>query len=128
MLNSKSKDSNPLMTSSEKREKQISLLNVTTRVKGDLRTNEDLIVLGKFQGKIHMENSDLTVEPSAKIKAEITVRNIVVRGSIEGNIHASGKVLIEKDAQMIGDISASRISIMEGAQFKGSVKMLSAVK
>lgn len=116
------------MTSSAKSDKNISLLNATTRVKGDLRTNEDLIILGQLQGKIHMENSDLTVEPSAKIKAEITVRNIVVRGSIEGNIHASGKVLIEKDGQMIGDISASRISIMEGAQFKGSVKMLSAVK
>ena len=128
MLNSKSKDSNPLITSSEKSEKHASWFSSSTHVKGDLRTSEDLIIQGKLRGKIHMENSDLTVESSAKIKAEITVRNIVVRGFIEGNIHASGKVLIEKDGQMIGDISASRISIMEGAQFKGSIKMLSALK
>ena len=70
MLNSKGKDSNPLMTSSERSDKNISLLNSSTHVKGNLKTNGDLVIKGKLQGKILMENSDLTVEPSAKIKAE----------------------------------------------------------
>jgi cytoskeletal protein CcmA (bactofilin family) len=105
-----------------------SRLSSNTVFKGELSGPEDVIIEGKYQGKIHLENSDLTIESAAWVKAEIWVQNIIVRGTVEGNIHATGKVFIEKEAQMIGDIAASRISIMEGAQFKGSVKMLSTIK
>ena len=95
---------------------------------GDLKGNEDLVIEGKFHGKIEIKNNALVVEKNAEVDAEIQVRNITIKGKVKGNIYASGKVFIEKEGQMIGDISAARISIMEGAQFKGSMKMISRIQ
>jgi len=94
------------------------------RLKGELSGNEDVIMLGEFQGSVNLINNNLIIDNNSRVKADIRVKNITVRGSVEGNITATGKVLIEQQGQMTGDISASRISIMEGAQFKGSVKII----
>lgn len=91
---------------------------------GELIGKENLIVHGKVEGQITLENHDLTVEAGSRVKAKIQAKNVFIKGSVEGNIQAQGKVFIEKQGQMIGDISASRISVVEGAQFKGSVKIL----
>ncbi len=101
-----------------------SLLGSTLRFKGELSGTEDLIIKGKFRGKLDLDNCNLIVEKNGKIKADIRVKNITIKGLVEGNVHASGKINIEKEGKLIGDIVASRISIMEGAQFKGSMKML----
>ena len=94
------------------------------KLKGNISGREDILFKGEFEGNVTLENNDLTIEKTGKLKAQIRVKNIIIRGRVEGNVHASGKVLIEKDGQMTGDISAARISIQEGAQFKGSVKIL----
>jgi cytoskeletal protein CcmA (bactofilin family) len=92
-------------------------------VNGEINGKEDLIIEGHYQGKIILADNTLTVERSARLQAEIQAKNISIKGSVQGNISASGKVLIRKDAQLDGDIIAARISIEDGAQFKGSVKM-----
>jgi cytoskeletal protein CcmA (bactofilin family) len=84
--------------------------------------------MGKYKGKIDIKNNDLSVESHANVDGEIHARNITIRGRVNGNIHASGKVYIEKEGQMVGDIAAARISIVEGAQFKGSMKMISNIQ
>lgn len=91
--------------------------------KGDLSGDEDLVIEGQFEGKIDLENQNLVIEPGSKVKAEIRVKNITINGEVAGNVHASGKVFISQEGQMKGDINAPRVSIMDGAQFKGSVKM-----
>lgn len=106
----------------------ISRLGPTLNIKGELSSNEDLIIEGQFQGKLDLKNHNLLVEQAGKVDADIHVRNITIKGKVKGNIFASGKVYIQKEAQMIGDVSASRISILDGAQFKGSVKMVSAIQ
>jgi len=95
---------------------------------GKLKGSEDLTIKGHFQGKIFLENNSLFVASGSHIKADIKVKNITVKGDVEGNIHASGKVFITKEGKMTGDIAAYRISIMDGAQFKGSIKMLSSIQ
>jgi len=90
---------------------------------GDISGKEDLVIEGSYQGKITLSDNTLTIEQGSKIQAEIQAKNINIRGSVQGNISATGKVLIQKDAQLDGDITAARISIEDGAQFKGSVKM-----
>ena len=102
-----------------------SIIGPNLTIKGDISGREDLIVQGKVQGNVHLKNYNITVEEKGIITADIWIKNIIIKGSVNGNIQASGKVLIESNGQMTGDISASRISIMEGAQFKGSVKIIS---
>lgn len=93
------------------------------RLKGEISGDEDLIIEGSFRGKIDLKNHSLLVEQTGKIKADIRVKNVTIKGSIEGNIYASGKVFISKDGDVKGDIISPKISIMEGAGFKGSIKM-----
>lgn len=106
----------------------LSLIGSSFNLQGDLSGYEDLVIGGRFQGKIDLRNNNLIVEQGGKIEADIHAKNITIHGDLKGNVHASGKVFISKDAKMVGDISASRISIMDGAQFKGSVKMTSSEK
>jgi cytoskeletal protein CcmA (bactofilin family) len=128
MLNSsnKNKDSQPPLE--KPMSKKAALIGTTIDIKAELTGEEDLVIEGKFRGRIDLKNNDLTVESKADVDAEIQARNITIRGRVKGNIHASGKVFIEKEGQMVGDIAAARISIVEGAQFKGSMKMISYIQ
>jgi cytoskeletal protein CcmA (bactofilin family) len=97
-------------------------------LKGELSGDEDLVIQGRFQGKINLRNNNILVSEEGNIKADIQVNNITVKGSVKGNIHAAGKVFISEEGQMEGDIIAPTISIMDGARFKGSVIMDTEVK
>ncbi|MBN1222435.1 MAG: polymer-forming cytoskeletal protein [Candidatus Aminicenantes bacterium] len=107
---------------------KVTLLGPAISFNGELNGDEDLVIEGKFRGKIKLENSALVVEKDAEVDAEIRAHNITIKGKVKGDIYASGKVYIEKEGRMIGNISAARISIMEGAQFKGSMKMISRIQ
>lgn len=111
--------------SQESISRDASIIGPNLTIKGDISGIEDLIIQGKLQGNVHLKNHNMTVEEKGSITADIWIKNITIKGSVNGNIQASGKVLIESQGQMTGDISASRISIMEGAQFKGSLKIIS---
>ena len=67
------------------------------RLKGEISGDEDLIIEGKFRGKMDLKNHSLLVEQTAQIKADIRAKNVTIKGSIAGNIYASGKVFISKD-------------------------------
>ena len=96
----------------------------SVHIQGELAGKEDLVVQGQFQGKINLPENDLLVAEPGKVEAEIHVRNMTLRGEVIGNIFASGRIIIEKTGRMKGDLSASLISIQDGAHFKGSVKIL----
>ena len=128
MFNSNDNNKDIQSPSDKPMHKNTAILGDTIDIKAELKGNEDLVIKGKFKGKIDIKNNDLTIENNADIDAEIQARNITIRGHVKGNIHASGKVFIEKEGHMVGDISAARISIVEGAQFKGSMKMISYIQ
>ncbi len=100
-----------------------SHLGKLTTLKGELTSGENLFIEGNFQGRIEVKDNALIVEEGAKLEADIWAGDITVRGEIRGNIFASGKVLIESQAFVEGNITAAKISIMDGAHFKGSIKM-----
>ncbi|MGD9346257.1 MAG: polymer-forming cytoskeletal protein [Candidatus Aminicenantes bacterium] len=128
MLTAENKNKDSHTYSDKPLPKNTAFIGKTIDIKAELTGNEDFVIMGKFKGKIDIKNNDLSVENHADVDAEIHARNITIRGRVKGNIHASGKVYIEKEAQMVGDISAARISIVEGAQFKGSMKMVSYIQ
>ena len=95
----------------------------TLDIEGEISGQENLNIEGRFQGKIHIEKNNIIINQNATVKAEIHAKNVQIKGRVEGNVFAAEKVHIEKDGLMNGDIIASRISIDDGAQFKGSVKI-----
>ena len=90
-------------------------------IKGQLFAREDLFIDGEIEGSIEMLENRITVGPNGKIVAGIKAREIVVLGTIHGNLEATEKIEIRKDAKLVGDIRTVRIVIEDGAFFKGSI-------
>jgi cytoskeletal protein CcmA (bactofilin family) len=80
-----------------------------------------LVIEGRVQGNITLPGSHVTVGASGRVNGAITAREIVIRGTILGNIAASDRVEICTDGTLTGDLTAARISIGEDATFKGRV-------
>ena len=123
MLNPDKKKDDIFSKTENKPVSDFSLIGSSLYISGEIRGNEDLVIVGRHKGKIDLKDNTLIVKRNAKVQGNIYVENIDVQGKIEGTIYASGKVDVRNGAKITGDIFASRISIEEGAQYKGSVKM-----
>jgi cytoskeletal protein CcmA (bactofilin family) len=91
------------------------------RIVGQIFTREDLYVDGDVEGTIESQDTKITVGPNGRVQASIKAREVVILGQVQGNVEASDKVDIRKDAKLVGDITTARISIEDGALFKGSI-------
>jgi cytoskeletal protein CcmA (bactofilin family) len=92
-------------------------------IRGDLSGNEDLYLDGDIEGTITLMESRLTIGPNARVRADITVRDVIVFGLLTGNVQATGRVDLRQSATVNGDILAGRLSIEESAVLKGRVEL-----
>ena len=92
-------------------------------IRGELSGTEDLYLDGAFDGTVNLPESRLTVGPNALIAAELHVRDLVVFGTIEGNVFASGRIELRQTAVLTGDLTAGRLSIEESATIRGRVEL-----
>lgn len=90
-------------------------------IKGELSGSEDLYLDGQVEGSIELTGNRLTVGPNGRVKANVNTRSAVIQGRLEGNIRAADRVDLKQTAIVLGDIATQRISIEEGAYFKGGV-------
>src|SRR6202166_2397508 len=98
-------------------------LGPSLHVKGEISGNEDLHVDGSVEGLIQLEDRKLTVGASAKLTADVVAREVVVYGSVKGNLRARDRIEIKKDGSVIGALTTARIMIEDGAYFKGSIEI-----
>ena len=98
-------------------------LGSSLHVKGEITGNEDLEIDGIIDGPISLQGHELTVGPSAQLTSEVHAGEAIVYGKIVGNVFARGRVDIKKDGSIIGDVSSARISIEDGAHFKGRIEI-----
>ena len=98
-------------------------LGASLHIKGHITGTEDLQIDGKVDGPISLRGHGLTVGPTAQLTSEIHAREVVVFGKVVGNLHARDRVDVKSDGSVIGDISTARISIEDGAQFKGRIEI-----
>jgi cytoskeletal protein CcmA (bactofilin family) len=98
-------------------------LGASLAIKGHITGSEDLQIDGKVDGPISLHGHELTVGPTAELKSEIHAGEVIVSGKVVGNVHARGRVDIKKDGSIIGDIFSARISIEDGAHFKGRIEI-----
>ena len=99
-----------------------TIIGESILVNGNLHGDEDLTVRGRVEGTLTLTKT-LVVEHSAVVKAEVQVRTCVISGVVVGNITATDSVEITKDGRMVGDISAPRVIIADGAGFRGRIEM-----
>jgi cytoskeletal protein CcmA (bactofilin family) len=93
-------------------------------ITGQIFSKEDLIIDGEVEGTIEANEHKLTIGPNGKVKASVKAKDIVVLGIVQGNVEASERMEIRKDARLVGDIKTARISIEDGAIFKGSIDIV----
>lgn len=92
-------------------------------VEGAITAGEDLLIQGRFKGRIELPGRVLIIDVGAEVEADISAGQVFLNGRLKGNVAAGGRVVLSPSARMTGDISAAGVSIKDGAQFKGTVKM-----
>ncbi len=98
-------------------------LGASLHVKGEINGHEDLLVDGSVEGLIQLEDRKLTVGATAKVTADVIAREVVVYGTVKGNLRARDRIEIKKDGSVVGDLTTARIMIEDGAYFKGSIEI-----
>ena len=90
---------------------------------GEVKGSEDLIVDGRIEGTISLSESRLTIGPSAQVAADLTAKDVLIMGRVQGNIVASGRVELRAGCAVEGDIRALRLAVEDNAVFRGKVDL-----
>jgi cytoskeletal protein CcmA (bactofilin family) len=103
-----------------------STLGSTIKIKGELHGQEDIQISGQIEGEIRFAGNTVTISRSAQIDAGIHARRIEVEGTVNGNLEGSDEVVIRKTGRVEGNLKAPRVTLEDGATFRGSVDMRAA--
>lgn len=106
----------------------VAAIGKSVIIKGQILSREDLYLDGEMEGTVEVPDHRLTIGPHAKLAAGIRAREVVVLGAVNGNVEASEKIDIRKDAKLVGDIKTGGIIIEDGAYFKGSIDIVRAAE
>jgi cytoskeletal protein CcmA (bactofilin family) len=100
-----------------------SYLGPGLHIKGEINGNEDLKLDSKVEGFVSIGGFRLTIGPSARVDGDIVAREALVSGEVNGDIRACDRIEIMRSASIVGDLTTGKITIEEGAFFKGSVEV-----
>lgn len=92
-------------------------------IRGEVKGSEDLIVDGHVEGTVSLSESRLTVGPNAHVAADLTAKDVLIMGRVQGNVIASGRVELRAGCAVEGDIRALRLSVEDNAVFRGKVDL-----
>lgn len=95
----------------------------TTRIRGEIYSEEDLFFDGEVNGSIEVR-STLNIGPNGKVKANVKAKELIVSGTIEGDVEAADRISIMNGASIVGDVKTAGIVIEDGAYFKGGIDIL----
>jgi len=99
-----------------------SMIGPTLVIKGSVTAEEDLLVRGRIEGSIE-HNQTLTVHAEGSVQAVVKAKEVLIEGSVEGEVFGTERVKVCETGQMVGNVCAPRVGVSEGATFKGMVDM-----
>ncbi|MBK8214815.1 MAG: polymer-forming cytoskeletal protein [Myxococcales bacterium] len=91
-------------------------------IEGEVTSDDDVVVQGTLRGKLHAKEG-VTVDAGAIVEADVSAGPIRVSGQVTGNLTSNDRVDLANGARVVGNVKAARITIADGAQFKGNVDM-----
>jgi cytoskeletal protein CcmA (bactofilin family) len=103
-------------------EEKTSISN-STYIVGDIKAEEHLIINGTIKGNVKITNYNFFLGPSGRMEGQVQAQNVRIRGYMQGEIKAKGKVEITKEADFSGKIESKSISVESGANFNASVNL-----
>jgi len=117
-------DNMPKVPTSSTANQGTTLIGRSAVMHGEISASEDLQIEGQFDGTINLQENCLTVGPKGQVKAEVHARQVIVHGSVNGNVTAREKIEIRRTGNVLGDLVAAGVAIEDGAYFKGSIEIL----
>ena len=127
---SKSSDSSPRETASSAAVAEAphsargnALIGASIRINGDVSGDENLTIEGLVEGSIDLASNEVTIGKSGRVNADVTAKMIRIDGEVKGNISGHEKVVISKTGKVQGNIIAPRVTLEDGAKFRGSIDM-----
>ncbi|MCZ6854672.1 MAG: polymer-forming cytoskeletal protein [Gammaproteobacteria bacterium] len=103
--------------------KTSAVIGTKIQIKGNIIGDENLIIEGKVDGTVEVRSKDLTIGPSGQVTANVTARVVKIDGTVKGDITGLEKVTISKTGKVQGNFVAPRVTLEDGAKFKGSIDM-----
>jgi len=100
-----------------------AVLSPSVVVRGEVSGEEDLVIEGRVEGKISLRQNLVTIGAKGRVAAEIHARAIHIDGEVDGNLTAEEQVILRRTSRVRGDIQAPRVTIEDGARFKGAIDM-----
>jgi len=113
----------PRSTSSAPVSREAAVIGPSIHIDGDVRGEEDLLIEGEVSGTVNLKNNSLTIGPQGKVRADVYAHSIYVDGYLEGDAYGSERVNVRKSATVKGNITSPRVSLEDGAKFKGAIEM-----
>ena len=98
-------------------------LGKTVVIRGEVKGSEDLILDGRVEGTVTLTDSRLTIGPNANVAADLTAKDVLIMGQVQGNVVASGRVELRAGCSMEGDIRALRLAVEDNALYRGKVDL-----
>ena len=99
------------------------MIGQTIKIKGTIEGDENLIIEGSVEGAVSLPNNDLTIGASGKVTADLGAKTVKIDGQVTGDISGTEKVIVSKTGLVRGNIVAPRLTLEDGAKFKGSIDM-----
>ena len=102
---------------------RVARLGPSLVVNGTLAGEEDLLVEGRLDGEISLRQNRVTIGENGRIKADVYSKSIYVEGEVQGNLFGEDEVVIRRSGKVRGNVTAPRVTLENGAKFKGSIDM-----
>jgi cytoskeletal protein CcmA (bactofilin family) len=100
----------------------IACISQGIKIRGDIFGNEDLFIDGEVEGKLDLAGAVLTIGPNGRVKAEVSAREVIVRGRVDGKITGRERVQIWSTGRIEGEVHTERLAIEDGAVLRGKVE------
>lgn len=100
-----------------------AVIGPSISIKGDVTGEEDLLIQGKVEGKVDLQQNNVTIGEHGNIEADLFGRSLVIEGKVEGNLVGEERVVVRASGTVIGNITSPRVHLEDGATFKGTIDM-----
>ena len=101
----------------------VATIGATMSVKGDLAGKEDIVISGKLEGSVVLNDNDMVLDESGQLEGSVIAKHVLIRGLVNGEIQGLDKVTIASTGRVQGTITAPRIALEDGGKFKGMIDM-----
>ena len=101
----------------------MAMIGASIKIKGDITGDENLVIEGQVEGNVDLSDHSLTIGDSGTVNANLHAKTVQIHGTVNGDIDGAELVVVSKSGRVLGNIVAPRVTLEEGAQFKGSIDM-----